>query len=144
MAELYFYPEAERELQSRDKPKGPYVHLEKSFRNYRSPAERKDDEPEFVDSVEDYFMDVSAAPNFEAIGNLVLHQGARVLGFGNFPATKVFIEFAQQLKAQTSLALLDPKNPTRMALEKQIIAEQEAKLKAEEEAKANKKGKAQE
>lgn len=125
MSDLIFFPAAEAEIVSKDKPKGPYVHLSKTFRTYQG-ADRGQDTPEYVETEEDYFMDVSAAPNFEAIQNIRIHQRARVLGFGNFPKLQTYMQFAALLKQQTDLALEDVNNPTRKALEAKIRAEIEA------------------
>lgn len=125
MAELYSFPPEEATIESRDKPKGPYVRLAKKFRNFQGEG-REEGAPEFVESDEDFYFDISAAPNLEAVQNLREHQGCRVLGFGNFPAQPVFIRLAADLKKLTELALEDPNNPTRKSLEEKIRAEIEA------------------
>ncbi len=127
---MYFFPETEKEDSQRP-AKEPYVKLAK----IKKKQVRTGDIIEVENVDETYYMNVKDCPWENTISNLKVHNGVRVLGFGNFPENGTYARLANYLKTQTELSLLDPKNPMRMQLEAEIRAQiesEQASSKSEE------------
>lgn len=129
---MYFFPETEKEEAANRPAKDPYVKLAKSKKKHIRTGDTI--EVDIVD--ETYYMNVKDCPWENTISNLKIHNGVRVLGFGNFPENGTYARLANYLRTQTELTLLDPKNPMRLQLEAEIRAKIEAeKVEAKEEVK---------
>ena len=126
---MLFFPDKEKEPAA-DKPKRePYVHFVKKFRNYQGKADESNNYQEYKEVEEDYYMKIEHCPNVEAIENIRIHEGARVIGFGNFPedltipANRAYVAIARHLRKNTELQFIDKDNPIYKEIEAKVRAD---------------------
>lgn len=143
--DLMFYPDSEQ-APHRDKPKGAYVHFKKIFRHHQPgvrSAEGAEEMPEYLEKEEDFYFDISGTTSLENVTNIITHQNAMPIGFGNFPRKAPYGEIARHLMEKTALAYDNPNSSMRKLVDSKIRPELEAQVRAELEAEAEKKAAAE-
>lgn len=145
MSELINFPE-DIEYVQKDVQGRAFVKMSKVFR-YHMSAEGPNGQivpgDGVVEREEEFYFFPNTVPNLEAILNL-MNDGARVLGFGNFPAkVGAYRALAAELKTKTDLRYQDRSSDAYKAMRAQIEQDMAADSQAAVAGgKANGKGKA--